>query len=256
LVGFLLGLSAPVGAIIIRIFISDGINSEKISAELDANIFFYLYMGFGSIVVVSSSGWYLGRKTDKLRKSELRYYQASIQDPLTNLYNRRFFDNRLAQEFERAIRYNSPLTCLMLDIDHFKRVNDSFGHDVGDLVLQRLSAIIQKRVREFDILARYGGEEFVLLLPQTPMHNSYSLAEQIRTDVEKAEIKIKPKKVKKAGTSSCSVTISIGISGIPDNEANKKDKLLKQADVAMYHAKQNGRNQTVIFSNHGLEGGA
>jgi len=135
----------------------------------------------------------------------------------------------------------------MIDIDHFKKVNDTFGHGVGDVVLKKLSRTILKRVREFDILARYGGEEFTLLLPQTLMHNSLSLAEQIRKDAEKIEIIVGSSSADDA-IDSCSFTISVGISGIPDNGAEVRDELVKQADQALYMAKQNGRNQSVIFN--------
>ena len=159
----------------------------------------------------------------------------AITDALTGLYNRRRFHDVLVSEFERAKRYSTPFSLVMLDIDHFKKINDSYGHDVGDTVLKEVSAILMKSIREIDTAARYGGEEFMVILPSTDKVKAHVVAERMRQTVENCEFTGVDRKI----------TVSIGIAGMPDSKVEREDRLIRCADFALYRAKQLGRNRTV-----------
>lgn len=172
-----------------------------------------------------------------------RLLRSGFTDVLTGWHNRRYLQVRLKEELARACRDGSNLVCLMLDIDHFKQVNDTWGHAAGDAVLQELAQRVEAQVRASDVAARYGGEEFVVLLPNTDDEAGARLAERIR-----AAVSAKP--VKLPGGGSVRITASIGIAGIaPDkDETDLKtigDSLIARADVALYSAKTAGRNKVV-----------
>ena len=160
--------------------------------------------------------------------------QEAIRDSLTGLFNRRYLDEILSIELARSKRENSPLIILMLDIDHFKNINDIYGHQVGDTVLQSVSNALKTSVRAGDIVCRYGGEEFILVFPGMK-------AEDGRTRAEKLRGMIASQTVRERGQ-LISVTISIGGSVFP-NDGNSSDELIYMADLALYRAKQNGRNR-------------
>lgn len=163
----------------------------------------------------------------------------TITDPLMEIYNRRYLERRLEEEFARARRYGFPFSLLLLDIDHFKRVNDERGHPAGDLVLKEIGEILKKTVRNVDVPARYGGEEVTILLPHTPDADAIILAERIRRTIEDHPFP--------AGSGiPLRCTVSIGIATMTP-ECAKADQLLQMADTAMYRAKQEGRNRTVVF---------
>ena len=165
--------------------------------------------------------------------------QMAITDELTQIYNRRYFHATLDQELNRSERYDHPLSLMMLDIDHFKRVNDVYGHQVGDEVLKGLSAIIKSTTREMDVVARYGGEEIVVILPETNCNGGVLNAEKIRDNIEKHVFEILDGKI-------LQVTVSVGVScvdQIDDSEKDKAKKLIQIADEALYMAKESGRNQ-------------
>ena len=166
--------------------------------------------------------------------------QESITDPLMGIFNRRHLDRRLQEEVIRCHRYDLLLAVLLVDIDHFKKVNDTWGHQVGDLVLKHVSRIFVDALRQTDMVARFGGEEFVILLPHTPEHEAYTLAERLRKTVEKTplQLTLNEKQVE------IMVTISIGSACVlPENDT--AFDLLERADRAMYRAKQEGRNRVV-----------
>lgn len=170
---------------------------------------------------------------DLLRKVE---YMA-ITDVLTGLYNRRRFHDVLAKEFERSKRYSTPLSLIFMDIDHFKSVNDVYGHLMGDKVLEELASIILKNIREIDTAARFGGEEFTVILPNTKKEDVVHLADRMRLTIEKYVF---------PDMQDRKITVSIGISGMPDTEIDTEDELIRYADAALYRAKQAGRNRTVV----------
>jgi len=162
---------------------------------------------------------------------------VGLRDPLTGINNRRFFDQRLKEEASRATRYDRPLSCLFLDIDYFKRINDQYGHQAGDTVLKQISTLLDDRLRQTDVLARFGGEEFVILLPDTPQDDAALIAEQIRERIARARFAIPSGK-------TLNVTLSIGLAVLhPQNHINDAKQLLSAADQAVYAAKLSGRNR-------------
>ncbi len=158
-------------------------------------------------------------------------------DPLTELFNRRRFEVVLENEFKRATRYNSPLACLMIDIDYFKKVNDGYGHRTGDLVLHEIAQIIKNTLRETDVTARWGGEEFVVLLPQTDKKAALQSASRILKAISACKFSGLPDK---------KITVSIGIASLPNPSIDTGEKLVDFSDIAMYDAKSKGRNRTEI----------
>ena len=162
-----------------------------------------------------------------------------MRDNLTGLYTRKFFDERVAEEILRAGRYQTEFCLLLMDIDHFKRYNDTYGHAAGDQVLVRFSQVLGRLVRPVDLLARYGGEEFVLILPQVNLEQAREMAESIRQAISAELFQF--------GSDSSTqerVTVSIGLSNFP-NEATIASQLLRVADYRLYQAKEGGRNRVV-----------
>jgi diguanylate cyclase (GGDEF)-like protein len=173
-----------------------------------------------------------------------RLLRSGFTDVLTGWHNRRYLQVRLNEELARARRDRTHLVCLMLDVDHFKRINDTWGHAAGDAVLQELANRIDAQVRASDVAARYGGEEFVVLMPDTSIASGVLLAERIRKAVAAEEYNLPH------GDTEC-ITASIGVAGVtPD--ANAKDlktvgdSLVARADVALYRAKSEGRDRVAV----------
>lgn len=180
--------------------------------------------------------------TDNVVNHE-RLREDGLTDPLTGLANRRFFDRRLFEEVERWFRHGSALSCLLCDIDHFKSVNDRFGHQVGDQVLQKVAQVLGSDLRGSDVLARYGGEEFVLLLPDTGIVRAGEIAERLRQRVAALQ-------PGGGGEHTVGVSISVGVAGLGGEikleQEEARNWLLQQADQALYQAKTSGRNQVCI----------
>jgi len=168
----------------------------------------------------------------KMKEMEDQLKLLSQTDPLTQIFNRVKFHDSLAREINRAKRYETELTLIMFDIDHFKHINDTHGHDVGDDVLVGLTKLVQTCIRETDIFARWGGEEFMLLLPHTPIDNASNLAERIRAAIEKYNFP-------KTGT----VTGSFGVTQFVKSDT--EETFTKRVDRALYKAKQKGRNRVI-----------
>lgn len=168
-------------------------------------------------------------------KKKIKLTNLAYRDPLTGLYNRRFLDEKIFDEVERAKRYNRHLSVILADLDHFKRINDRHGHQKGDLVLQSVAEIIKKTLRHNDVAARYGGEEFCIILPETSLETAKQVAEKLKENVEN-QVK------KKCGIP---ITISLGVASI-NNKNNTPMKLVQAADHAMYCAKNAGRNRVAI----------
>lgn len=167
---------------------------------------------------------------------EHRKVQAmASRDGLTNLLNHRTFHEVLKREFKRILRYKKPLSMLMIDIDHFKAINDSYGHPAGDQVLRELSGLLGRCIRETDILARYGGEEFSLLLPETNMGESKILGERMRRTIESFPFRLEGDEVH--------IAVSVGIASYPALDISSGYELIDRADKALYKAKREGRNR-------------
>ncbi len=168
-----------------------------------------------------------------------RLYNLATVDGLTGLVVRRHFQSKMEEEFRRARRYNKPLSYLMTDIDHFKKFNDTYGHQTGDAVLREVAKIVRKSVRDTDIAARYGGEEFCVILPETEPEGAVQFAERLRQSVEAATfIGAQGEELK--------VTISIGVSSIPYTNPETADDMIKLADDSLYVCKKNGRNRVEL----------
>lgn len=168
--------------------------------------------------------------------SNRRLEELSNTDPLTGISNRRSFDRELATRFEHSRRYNRPLSAMMLDIDHFKQINDTYGHAIGDSVLRCLAKILNRETRQSDVVARLGGEEFCILLPETPLFEALQFGEKIRAAFASTE--------NPGGSDGpLRVTLSGGIAAMPNARFTEAKTLIEAADQAMYRAKSNGRNR-------------
>tara|TARA_Y100001968_G_scaffold203684_1_gene187019 strand:+ start:15035 stop:16816 length:1782 start_codon:yes stop_codon:yes gene_type:complete len=176
-----------------------------------------------------------------------RLYEAAITDGLTGLYVRRFAMHRLREELRRARRYGNELTVVMCDIDHFKQVNDNYGHPAGDAVLIKVAEIISGQLRtEVDVAGRFGGEEFLLVLPETRLSSGVVAAERLRSVIEATEIELSDGR-------AVSVTMSFGLAQFDVKSGEQADAVIARADAALYESKESGRNRITA---HGLEGEA
>jgi diguanylate cyclase (GGDEF)-like protein len=188
------------------------------------------------------------RLQDELRATQRKLEEQSITDSLTGLKNRRFFDERLHEEFGRAQRYSDPVSLIMLDLDHFKRVNDRYGHQAGDHVLRESAGLLKGSLRDPDIPARYGGEEFSVILPKTHVQGALAVAERvwraIGTKVFRYALGEGPGA---APPVELRVTVSIGIAFFPSKDITSADLLVRFADEALYQAKNSGRNSICLY---------
>lgn len=195
---------------------------------------------FGSLFVFFTTTLFLRTTIDIKRIYTLEI--ENITDPLMGIFNRRHLSRILHTEFLKATRYALPLSILMLDVDFFKKVNDTYGHDVGDKVLKSLGTLIQEFVRETDYVARYGGEEIMIVCPSIDGQHAVALAERIRQEIEACIIV--PNDANK-GVPEVRITVSIGVSEIT-SEISSVEALVKRADMALYRAKNEGRNRVFL----------
>jgi len=165
------------------------------------------------------------------------------KDGLTNVFNRRYFIETLRRETNYALRMRQSLTCIMFDIDHFKKVNDQYGHQAGDTVLREIAKNLSEGLRAYDLLARYGGEEFIILLRGTALDNALIFAERIRKKAESLNIVF--------GGQHTSITISVGVSTLNPDYPMEAEDLIKEADRYLYEAKKRGRNMVCSVRNQG-----
>jgi diguanylate cyclase (GGDEF)-like protein len=184
--------------------------------------------------------------------STLKHFQRfssvktqAIYDVLTKVHNRRYFDEKLESETKNSFLNNTPLSLIIVDIDHFKQVNDTFGHTEGDKVLSKIASLLNHSVRKDDTVARYGGEEFAMILPGAKLEVTSIIAERIRGQVETTRFEV--------GQDQIHLTISLGISNLPSHRARSKEELIKMADHALYEAKRGGRNRVRIFKGYSTE---
>jgi|GEM_PF-2576439 len=173
------------------------------------------------------------------KQYEQDLFEKAVKDPLTGCYNRRQFNELIAREMNRYIRYNTVFSLIMMDIDHFKHVNDTYGHDIGDVVLKNMAACCASSIRSSDILCRFGGEEFMIILPETTIENAYVAAEKIRKKIEMLQIPLADGRIIR-------FTLSLGISD--SSQTNDVETLIKYADTALYTAKETGRNQAIMYN--------
>jgi diguanylate cyclase (GGDEF)-like protein/PAS domain S-box-containing protein len=172
---------------------------------------------------------------NQLKALNQKLQSLAVTDGLTGLHNHRAFQDYLEEQFQTAMRNKQPLALILMDVDHFKQYNDTYGHQAGDEVLRQVAQILSAHVREGDFVARYGGEEFVIVLPRTDLESAVAVAERLRRAVESAEWHLRP------------VTGSFGVACIrPDMET--RQELIEAADQALYQAKKNGRNRVEVWS--------
>ena len=193
-----------------------------------------------AIANASANALYNAFLYERLSKEKIKYERLAVTDYLTGIYNIRYFYKRLEEEFSRAERYRTALSCIMLDIDDFKKVNDRYGHRIGDIVLREFAQLVKRHTRKSDLLARYGGEEFVILLPQTPSKGAMVEAERLRGIVKEHQFKALKK--------GQSVTVSLGVASSPDKRIRNSDELIHRADNALFSAKETGRDQSILYS--------
>ncbi|MCD4829140.1 MAG: GGDEF domain-containing protein [Candidatus Cloacimonetes bacterium] len=197
---------------------------------------------------VSLSTKQLERLNRKLKQTNMeldrknkKLYELATYDSLTKIYNRAFVMDMFSREFSKSQRHNLNLTCLLIDVDNFKLVNDNFGHLIGDIVLKQLASNMLSCLREQDIIGRYGGEEFLVVLPNVAIEGAVTVAEKLRAKVENSMDKI-------IEDIDLEVTISIGVSDNFLSEPKKEDDMLFCADTALYVAKSKGKNCVVVFT--------
>ena len=188
-----------------------------------------------AIANASTNALYNAFLYEKLETEKTKLEKFAITDYLTSIYNIRYFYHRLEGEFSRSQRYKAPLSCIMFDIDHFKKINDTYGHRVGDMVLREFAQWVKKHTRKSDVFARYGGEEFIMLLTQTSGKGAVAEAERLRKVIK--EHRFKSLKNRKG------ITASIGISSYPNKKIKTQDDLITFADNALFQAKNSGRDQ-------------
>jgi diguanylate cyclase (GGDEF)-like protein len=179
----------------------------------------------------------LQTQLDEIKALQAQLREQAIRDPLTQLFNRRYLQETLERELASAKREGYALAVILLDIDHFKQINDAHGHHAGDLMLQALADLLRNNTRQMDVACRYGGEEFVVIMPGAPRDAAYVRVEQLRVAFERLRVQ--------DGTLALQATISLGIAVFPQHGATS-DELLRAADDALYAAKAAGRNRAVV----------
>ncbi len=237
LTGLALGAGAPIGAFFLRCITPPVPLSLFYRQELAEHGFFYAYMLVGTCLVFSLFGFFLGRTEDLLIRKDVVLSKEVLTDPLTGLGNHRFLHDTFKIEFRRHITSRQPISCLMLDLDHFKLINDTYGHPFGDYVLKQFAALVKRSVREGDVAARYGGEEFLCILPNCDKEQARTVAERIRWETERHAFSHGGRKVK--------VTVSLGAVTSYESSGLNYRQLIALSDQALYEAKKKGRNQVV-----------
>jgi len=193
-----------------------------------------------SVAVSESRGEELAQRNREAALLREKLHEQAMHDKLTGLYNRHYVEEWFGLELRRAQRHGRPIAAIMLDVDHFKRFNDSFGHEAGDLVLRELAGALKRSTRGSDVASRYGGEEFLVLLPECPLDAALRKAEQLREEVAKLELRYDSRPLGP-------VSVSLGVASFPDH-AKESAELLRRADEALYLAKQAGRNRVVAYA--------
>lgn len=227
LLGSLLALGSPAGFLLLRAILGHlDLSAPALREEIASQPLTYGYLLGSSLLAFGLLGWGLGRKEDALKA-------ASATDPLTGLWNRRHLHARLTQEVRRAARHKSPLSLLLIDLDHLKSINDRLGHNAGDSALRRVAGCLRRTCRASDIPARYGGDEFIVLVPGSSAAQASELAgrilEAVRTDDPTSPI-----------------TVSIGASDLDRAGTLSAEALRDSADMALYAAKAEGRDRVVL----------
>ncbi len=211
--------------------VPDGFIYDPNKQENNLWLYYLLATACALIVIIGSVTWYIYRLNCKIKKQ-------AIHDPLTGLYNRHYLDETLPREMARAQRESYPISFVMIDLDHFKMINDTYGHAAGDEVLKNVAGCFISSIRQNDFTCRYGGEEFIIVMPGMPANQAIERVEKCRLMVENTVTIYNDQAIR--------VTISAGISAFPQDGITQ-DHLLKFADDALYYSKEHGRNQTTLY---------
>jgi two-component system cell cycle response regulator len=211
---------------------------DRLARALDLGVNDYLLRPIDKNELVARVRTQIRRRRyqEQLRADYERSMSLALTDTLTGLYNRRYASSHLATELEQAVRSGKALGLLLIDIDHFKSINDTHGHSVGDEVLRAVANRLSRHLRAFDTVARWGGEEFVVVMPEAPLDVARSVAERLRRKVAGGPVTVS------GGAGDVTVTVSIGVA-VTGEGTSTMDDLLRGADAAMYFAKRNGRNR-------------
>ena len=209
------------------------------------NIFIFIFCIISVLILIGLTYIFVRGLMQRLNTANKEIREMAITDSLTKLYNRRYFFTQLRDEFLRIKRHKRNLSCIMLDIDFFKKFNDTYGHQTGDVVLREVAKVVNDQARATDLVARYGGEEFVVMLPETDEKGAAVFGEKIRGAVES--------KVMEADDGTqLKVTVSVGVCAMTTDEIVKiedESLIIKFADKALYTAKENGRNRVELYRN-------
>ncbi len=181
---------------------------------------------------------------DHVARARAKLERLSVHDDLTGLFNYRYLHNRLSEEFKRAERYHDPLACIVVNIDRLQTVNELAGRELGDRVLAAVAEVLQRSVRDVDVVARFGGDEFLVILPSTHFAGSVTVAERIWREVGEASFALTDKQ-------NAKVTLSLGVALFPSRDVRSKDALLRAADAALHQAKRDGGNRLCVFQQQG-----
>lgn len=207
--------------------------ADKVTGEIFSNEDLQLLVSVGAYASVAIERSRFHQKTEELKK-------ISITDSLTGLLNRRYFQERMSEEIERSRRHHLPLSLIMIDVDDFKRVNDSLGHPIGDEVLKATARCLRNSIRTIDVAARYGGEEFTVILPQTNKVDAQTIAERICAEVYRLDLPFIKSDQKFV------LSVSLGLATYPE-DAETLEELIRNSDIALYAAKSQGKNRVVVY---------
>jgi two-component system, cell cycle response regulator len=239
---------------VILLSVKSDLDSKVAGLRIGADDF--LAKPFADEEVLARAAAMLRIKTlqDELREAKDQLEKLSVEDGLTSLFNHRHFQEELRREFGRARRYNDPLSLIMIDLDHFKEVNDRHGHPFGDKVLREVAQLVKASLRDTDLCARYGGEEFSVILPKTMMAGALAVAERIHRELNQKAFAVDAAQVLPGGASSAAgkgagerVTASFGIASYPSKDVTSAELLVRYADEALYRAKREGRNAICVY---------
>jgi diguanylate cyclase (GGDEF)-like protein len=231
LIGLLLGIGAPVGAFVIRYVLFATVRGAPL-ADLRANRFFYLYQVFGSSSVFAIAGYLAGVRAERLLRAEAFYQTLSEHDPLTGLFNDRAFRNRYTRAIDRAARTGQPLSLLLIDVDHLKKINDQHGHPAGNEALVHIANALRVAKRADDAAARWGGDEFAILLEGGDSSAAHRVANNVLARVRAAAIFL--------DSGQLPVTVTIG--ACTATRVKDNIDLFAAADRALYDGKHSGRD--------------
>lgn len=251
LIGLALGLWAPLGAMVMLWFSPHAAQDlpDFIAGALRKHAVYFILTLSATGAFFSVLGFFLGRRMDAMNKRNQRLTREVVTDALTGLGNHRFLHEKFKVEFRKHRLSGQSISCLLMDLDHFKRINDTCGHPFGDHVLERFAGVLKRCIREGDLAARYGGEEFLVILPDCDKGEVRTVGERIRRETEDH--------VFTHGKKRIALTVSLGAATSYEGSGFDYRQLIALADRALYDAKENGRNQliqTILRMKRGLAG--